>query len=298
MAHGADIDNKRPGQPTGQEFAGGLARYAQIRRQAVAMLQATDAAALAAQASPDQAGAGGRAEGLDERPASYWLEPSLAALTAWMRDDRQLAQKALLSSWRVSPENTLLFFALVLRQAGRSYNACLDTYLDMALQNQGNGAAAAVTEENFSIAALNLADEEQLRDTLAEELKARLNVSLEEEMHAAKVGLGAYMEAGIISFLALAGGIAGLTPAFLLLLAPVGLLAFQFRRARRAREAIWQKFADLGQQWAAPQGCAPEAMGGLKLEAHPAPADGHCALASALPAWDLLAPNQQPAASS
>jgi hypothetical protein len=53
----------------------------------------------------------------------YWLAPALVALTGWVSDQRELAQKALEEAMRRNPKKTCLFFALVSRRYNRQ-EAC------------------------------------------------------------------------------------------------------------------------------------------------------------------------------
>ncbi|PJI53486.1 hypothetical protein CTI14_27700 [Methylobacterium radiotolerans] len=65
----------------------------------------------------------------------YWLAPALVALSAWLGDNRALAERALAEAIRRDDEKTSLFFALIARRAGR--NELNRTWLDryFGLQN-------------------------------------------------------------------------------------------------------------------------------------------------------------------
>ena len=51
---------------------------------------------------------------------NYWLAPALVALSAWIKDDRSLAERGVAESIRRDDNKTSLFFALVCRRARRS----------------------------------------------------------------------------------------------------------------------------------------------------------------------------------
>lgn len=108
-----------------QELGEQYGHYAQIRRHTTGVLQAADAKIIR-QVTIDTA-----AEELMLNAPRYWLAPALVALSAWLRDDKELATRALSEAQRRSDEKTSLFFALVCRRAGRD-QACkvwMDRYL-------------------------------------------------------------------------------------------------------------------------------------------------------------------------
>jgi len=51
---------------------------------------------------------------------NYWLAPALVALSAWIKDDRSLAERGLAEAIRRDDNKASLFFALVCRRARRS----------------------------------------------------------------------------------------------------------------------------------------------------------------------------------
>jgi hypothetical protein len=51
---------------------------------------------------------------------NYWLAPALVALSAWIKDDRPLAERGIAEATRRDDNKTSLFFALVCRRARRS----------------------------------------------------------------------------------------------------------------------------------------------------------------------------------
>jgi hypothetical protein len=103
--------------------------YATVRRHVTGILQAADIQ-LVRQDTIRSA-----TEELMIAAPRYWLAPALVALASWLRDDRQLAERALAEALRRDDEKSSLFFALICRRAGRT-EACrvwLDRYF--ALQN-------------------------------------------------------------------------------------------------------------------------------------------------------------------
>lgn len=108
-----------------QELEEYFGHYSDIRRHATGILQATDLM-IVRQIVVDTA-----TEELMLKAPRYWLAPTMVALSAWLRDDRALAERALAEALRRSDEKTSLFFALVCRRAGRDV-ACkvwMDRYL-------------------------------------------------------------------------------------------------------------------------------------------------------------------------
>lgn len=51
---------------------------------------------------------------------NYWLAPALVALSAWVKDDRSLAERGVAEAIRRDDDKTSLFFALVCRRARRA----------------------------------------------------------------------------------------------------------------------------------------------------------------------------------
>ncbi|MFR1190689.1 MAG: hypothetical protein ACLSDF_01205 [Megasphaera micronuciformis] len=62
----------------------------------------------------------------------YWLAPCLVALSAWISDKRELAEKAVKEAIRRDSEKTALFFLLICRRANRKSSAFkwLQSYLE------------------------------------------------------------------------------------------------------------------------------------------------------------------------
>lgn len=100
-----------------QELEQKYGHYAVIRRTTKGILQANDLA-LVRQETIRSA-----SEELMLRAPEYWLAPALVALSAWISDHEEIAQRALKEALRRDEEKTALFFALVCRRAGRSSSA-------------------------------------------------------------------------------------------------------------------------------------------------------------------------------
>lgn len=75
----------------------------------------------------------------------YWLAPCLVAISAWLGDDKALADKALREAMKRDDEKTSLLFALICRRVGRMNASAvwLDRYL--ALQDPHNIERKMVT---------------------------------------------------------------------------------------------------------------------------------------------------------
>lgn len=107
-----------------QELEQKYGHYEEVRRRAVGILQAVDSSLVRKEtigiASEEQLLAAPR----------YWLAPCLIALSAWLSDNRELAEKAVMEALQRDDEKTSLFFALVTRRGGRfqSSRAWLERY--------------------------------------------------------------------------------------------------------------------------------------------------------------------------
>lgn len=87
--------------------------YAEIRRRATGILQASDLAIVRQETMRSST-----EEAMINAPG-YWLAPALVALSAWIADKRELAQKALLEAMRRDDCKTSLLMTLVCRRLGR-----------------------------------------------------------------------------------------------------------------------------------------------------------------------------------
>lgn len=97
-----------------QELETSFGHFAEVRRLATGALQALDVGIVTH----------GTMRQLSEElmlvTPQYWLAPALVAVAAWIRDDPDLAQKALVETTRRDNDKAALFFALVLRRHRRN----------------------------------------------------------------------------------------------------------------------------------------------------------------------------------
>lgn len=88
-------------------------KFADVRELATGTLQALDAGIVSQGAIRDLS------EELMLRTPGYWLAPALIAVAAWIRDEPELATKAIGEALRRDNDKASLFFALVLRRHQR-----------------------------------------------------------------------------------------------------------------------------------------------------------------------------------
>lgn len=96
-----------------QELETKFGHYAEIRRRVTGILQAVDVSLVKKETIENTT-----EEHMLAAP-SYWLAPCLIALSAWLNDNKELAEKAMLEALRRDDEKTSLFFALVTRRGAR-----------------------------------------------------------------------------------------------------------------------------------------------------------------------------------
>ncbi|MEK4975902.1 hypothetical protein [Bacillus sp. FSL K6-6540] len=115
-----------------QELENKYGHYEDVRRRAIGILQAVDTSLVRKDtienASEEQLLAAPR----------YWLAPCLIALSAWLSDKKELAEKAVIEALRRDDEKTSLFFALVTRRGGRyqSSRSWLERYFGQQDPNE------------------------------------------------------------------------------------------------------------------------------------------------------------------
>ncbi len=112
-----------------QELDNKFTHYSVVRRHATGILQASDI-----QLVRQETLRGATEEHIISAPR-YWLAPALVALSAWLNDNRPLAERALAEAIRRDDEKTSLFFGLIARRSDR--NDLNLTWLDryFGLQN-------------------------------------------------------------------------------------------------------------------------------------------------------------------
>ncbi|WP_297245817.1 hypothetical protein [uncultured Brachyspira sp.] len=110
-----------------QEIEENFGYYDEVRRHTVGILNANDVGIVRKETMANAT------EELMMKAPRYWLAPALIALSAWISDDRELAEKALKEAIRRDDEKTSLLFCLISRRAGKFNGALtwLDRYFSM-----------------------------------------------------------------------------------------------------------------------------------------------------------------------
>lgn len=128
-----------------QEIEKRFGHYDRVRRAVIGILQATDLGIIRENTMRTAS------ENLMIETPGYWLAPALVALSAWICDERELADKALREAIDRDDEKTCMFFALVCRRADRKPSSVkwVRRYLDNQSANDMN-AHAAVLIDAFS----------------------------------------------------------------------------------------------------------------------------------------------------
>lgn len=111
-----------------QELEKKYGHYDIVRRTAIGILQATDLQVVR------QNTISNTVENLMLSTPNYWLSPCLVALSAWINDEHELAERAIKESIKRDDEKASLFFALICRRAERKA-ACLK-WIQRYLANQ------------------------------------------------------------------------------------------------------------------------------------------------------------------
>lgn len=112
-----------------QEIETKFGHYGEVRRRVTGILQAVDVSLVKKETIENTT-----EEHMLLAPR-YWLAPCLIALSAWLNDNQELADKAMMEALRRDDEKTSLFFALVTRRGARykASRAWLERYF--GLQN-------------------------------------------------------------------------------------------------------------------------------------------------------------------
>lgn len=97
-----------------QELEQRFTRHQMVRRYVTGILQAADTSLVKKETMRDCT------EELMVAVPHYWLVPALIALSAWLNDDRVLAEKALREAIVRDDEKTSLLFCLICRRASRN----------------------------------------------------------------------------------------------------------------------------------------------------------------------------------
>lgn len=96
-----------------QEIEKTFGYYDEVRRTTIGILQATDAGLVRQNTIQNVT------EELMLAAPGYWLAPALVALSSWIKDDKPLAEKAMMTAIGRDDYKTSLFFGLVCRRARR-----------------------------------------------------------------------------------------------------------------------------------------------------------------------------------
>ncbi|GAA0725307.1 hypothetical protein GCM10008905_20450 [Clostridium malenominatum] len=96
-----------------QELEKEFGNYETVRRHTVGILQAADISVVKKETIENAT------EELMLSTPRYWLAPALIALSAWLSDNKELADKALREALRRDDEKTSLLFCLISRRAGK-----------------------------------------------------------------------------------------------------------------------------------------------------------------------------------
>jgi len=110
-----------------QELETNFGHYGEVRRRVTGILQAVDVSLVKK----------GTIENVSEEhmlsAPRYWLAPCLIALSSWLNDKQELAEKAMIEAIRRDAKKTSLFFALVTRRGARykASRAWLEKYLGL-----------------------------------------------------------------------------------------------------------------------------------------------------------------------
>ncbi len=97
-----------------QEIERRFGKYKQVRESMIGILQATDAALVRKQTISSVS------EELMITTHDYWLAPVLIAVSAWISNDHDLADRAIREAMRRDEEHTSLLMALICKRNGRT----------------------------------------------------------------------------------------------------------------------------------------------------------------------------------
>lgn len=96
-----------------QELKKEFGNYEKVRKHTIGILQAADISVVKKETIENAT------EEMMLSTPRYWLAPALIALSAWLSDNKELADKALKEAIRRDDEKTSLLFCLISRRAGR-----------------------------------------------------------------------------------------------------------------------------------------------------------------------------------
>ncbi len=122
-----------------QEIGQKYGNYSLIRETMLGVIQATDAA-LVKKNTISQV-----SEELMLSTPEYWLSPCLVAVSAWISNDRNLAERAIAEAMKRDEEKTALAMALICRRNGR-----IETGFEWLSIYFSKQSAQSITEETFT----------------------------------------------------------------------------------------------------------------------------------------------------
>ncbi|MHC5227984.1 hypothetical protein ACYSNW_06840 [Enterococcus sp. LJL99] len=96
-----------------QELETKYGHYAEVRRTTLGVLQADDLEVVRKETIKSMS------EELMLNSPNYWLAPCIVAISAWINDEKELAERAVKEAIRRDDEKTSLLFSLVNRRAGK-----------------------------------------------------------------------------------------------------------------------------------------------------------------------------------
>lgn len=125
-----------------QKLENDFGHYAEIRRTTIGVLQANDLGIVRMRTINNVA------EEMMLTASGYWLTPCLVALSAWINDKPELADRAMKEALRRNDEKTSLLFTLICRRAerGESCRKWLERYLANQDEEQMNRICVVVLD--------------------------------------------------------------------------------------------------------------------------------------------------------
>ena len=113
-----------------QELETNYGHYGELRRTTLGILQADDLEVIRKETISTMS------EELMLNAPNYWLAPCVVAISAWINDDKKLAERAMKEAIHRDDEKTSLLFALISRRAGRKQASLKWISRYLAIQNE------------------------------------------------------------------------------------------------------------------------------------------------------------------
>lgn len=115
-----------------QAIAKKFGHYDEVRRTTTGILQASDVQLVKKDVISNVS------EEIMLKTPGYWLAPCLVALSAWISDDRDLADRAIKEALKRDAEKTALLFTLICRRAGRKEASLKWASVYLSTQNESS----------------------------------------------------------------------------------------------------------------------------------------------------------------